>query len=280
MPISHMPPSGIMRRVARLGCSLALERMDGGFLPTSCSVAEMIGLSACVAGALMRRLPVCGLAALLAGEPLQYYLGTEYFRGREYLVRPEVLIPRADTEVLVELVLEKAPQGALVLDLCCGSGIVGIETVLCRKDLSVLGFDLSEAALALSRDNAARLGAERISFERGDVLSPAFPSRARALSPALLAANPPYLTGEEMQALADNVRREPALALDGGEDGLLFYRALLDLSCALGIPLAAEIGWKQRLPLEKLALERGGCICFYPDPSGRDRAFYFLPQSH
>lgn len=218
-------------------------------------------------------------ALLLEGEPLQYYLGTEFFRGREYLVRPEVLIPRADTEVLVELVLEKAPQGGTVLDLCCGSGIVGIEAVLCRGDLYGVGIDLSDAALSLSRDNAEKLGAERISFERGDVLSPDFLARARTLSPTLLAANPPYLTKAEMAALEANVRREPPLALDGGEDGLVFYRALLDLSCALSVPLAAEIGWEQREAVERLVTERGGKADFYRDPSGRDRAFYFLPKT-
>ncbi|MBQ4037508.1 MAG: peptide chain release factor N(5)-glutamine methyltransferase [Clostridia bacterium] len=218
-------------------------------------------------------------ALLLKGEPLQYYLGTEFFHGREYLVRPEVLIPRADTEVLVELVLEKAPRGALVLDLCCGSGIVGLETVLCREDLRAVGVDLSDAALSLSRDNAEKHGATRISFEKGDVLSPAFLARARALSPVLLAANPPYLTKAEMAVLEDNVRREPPLALDGGEDGLVFYRALLDLSCALSVPLAAEIGWKQREKVGRLVAERGGKAVFYRDTSGRDRAFYYLPKT-
>ena len=113
--------------------------------------------------------------------------------------------------------------------------------------------------------------------ERLDVLSPAAADTVRLRRPALILANPPYLTGEEMKRLPDNVRREPALALFGGEDGLTFYRAFADLCRETGVPILAEIGWKQGKDVLSILGERGLSGEIYPDEEGRDRVLFIRP---
>lgn len=160
------------------------------------------------------------VARRLRGEPLQYILGEWEFMGLPFFVGPEALIPRQDTETLCEtaLVWLKTRPGAAVLDLCCGSGCIGVS-------LSKLGgakvalADISPQALALARRNAARNGVEGVFYE----------SDLFAEAPGvydLIACNPPYLTAAEMASCQRELTFEPSLALYGGEDGLDFYRRL------------------------------------------------------
>ena len=217
-------------------------------------------------------------AALLAGEPLQYYLGTAPFCDLLLETAPGVLIPRPETAVLVEKAVEIVPENALIFDFCCGSGCVGAAVLSARKDLFAVLFDLSPEALALSRRNLERLSlSRRGAVERLDVLSPAAADTVRLRRPALILANPPYLTGEEMKRLPDNVRREPALALFGGEDGLTFYRAFADLCRETGVPILAEIGWEQGKDVLSILGERGLSGEIYPDEEGRDRVLFIRP---
>ena len=214
------------------------------------------------------------LTRLLAGEPIQYYLGSEFFCGEEFLVRPGVLIPRPETEKLVALGKAVAPRDDVVFDFCCGSGCVGIALLLSRPDLRCVSFDLSDAAIALTAENARRFALEdRLTPVKADLLGDAAEEWIARKKPALILANPPYLSAPEMTALPANVAREPALALAGGEDGLLFYRRFLPLAAKYRVPLACEIGSGQKEKLEKLLEEARLTAAFYRDDAGLWRGF-------
>lgn len=185
-----------------------------------------------------------GVRRLLNDEPLAYILGEWEFYGLKLFVSPDVLIPRDDTCAVAELAinrtlfLEKDPR---ILDLCCGSGCIGLAVASRVKDARVTLADISKEALAVAKKNIAqnKLGG-RMSIFQVD---------ARQKAPNFLGkfdmivSNPPYITGEEMKQLPRSVDAfEPHLALYGGEDGLDFYRAIL----ANFTP----------------ALKPGGCVCF------------------
>ncbi len=207
--------------------------------------------------------------ALLDGAPLQYYLGTQFFDGEEYLCREKVLIPRRDSEVLVRVGESFVPRNAKVFDFCCGSGCIGIALLRRRADLACHSFDLSPEALALTADNAAKLAVrDRLSVTGLDVLSPAAEEALLRERPALVLSNPPYIPTGEIAALPANVRREPKLALDGGADGLAFYRRFLLLCKKTGVPFAVEIGKDQEKEIFLFA-EKAELSCkAFPDESG------------
>lgn len=157
--------------------------------------------------------------------PLQYIIGSQEFMGLDFRVNSHVLIPRQDTETLVELVLkeQKDPQKR-VLDLCTGSGCIAISLAAHGKYEDVTATDLSEEALKTARNNGERLlEGRRIRFFQGDLF--------QALTPGdtydILTVNPPYIPTGIMKGLQPEVRDyEPLMALDGNEDGLYFYRRI------------------------------------------------------
>lgn len=161
------------------------------------------------------------------GEPTYYLTGRRLFHGRPFHVDPRVLIPRPETEHLVDAALshlDRLDAGAAtcVLDLCTGSGCVGLSILAERPAAQLCATDLSPAALDVARQNARALGLEaRAEFLQGDLFAPVAGRRFD-----LIAANPPYVPRAEIARLAPEVGREPALALDGGEDGLDLLRAI------------------------------------------------------
>ncbi len=215
------------------------------------------------------------LERLLNGYPLQYYVGTEWFCGYEFAVAPKVLIPRPETELLVEKAALLAEKGSIVFDFCCGSGCIGLSLLLRREDLRCRMYDLSDAALCLSRINCEgfRLSS-RCEIEKMDVFSSRALEEIRKYSPALMVSNPPYLTESEMKEIPENVQKEPAMALFGGKDGLDFYRALILLCAQTGVDLLCEIGCNQRKEIVNLLNEYGLAYDFYQDFAGYDRVFY------
>lgn len=156
----------------------------------------------------------------LSGEPLQYILGEWEFMGLPFEVGPGALIPRQDTETLCEAALTwlKTRPGASVLDLCCGTGCIGVS--LAKLGGAKAAFaDISRSALALARRNARKNGVDGAFYE-SDLLA-AVPGAYD-----LIACNPPYLSAEEMEHCQKELTFEPTLALFGGADGLDFYRRL------------------------------------------------------
>lgn len=161
-----------------------------------------------------------------AREPLQHILGVAHFYGLTVRVTPDTLIPRPETERLVELGLTAlvAVPAPKVLDVGTGSGAVALAVKAERPDASVWGTDLSEAALKVAAANAARLGLD-VTFSRSDLLS-APDVQAFARSADLLVANPPYLPAADAAQLSPEVRRDPPGALFSGADGLGHFRKL------------------------------------------------------
>src|SRR6266545_660288 len=149
------------------------------------------------------------------GEPTAYLTGVKDFYGRPFAVDRRALIPRPETEMLVEAALAALPEGGAALDLCTGSGCVGVTLALERPSARVVAGDVSPDALALARENAERLGA-RLELVQGDLYAP-LPPEPRF---DVVAANPPYVPSRELPGLARELAREPMLALDGGADGL------------------------------------------------------------
>jgi release factor glutamine methyltransferase len=211
-----------------------------------------------------------------AGEPVAYLLGVREFYGRSFRVDKRVLIPRPDTETLVEVALERTKTislSARVLDLCTGSGCVAITISRERPTMTVIGADISPGALTLARENATRLGAVTLGLAHSDLFQAFDPARSRF---DLITANPPYIADAEIPTLAVDIHKfEPRLALSGGEDGLDLVRRILVEAppfLAPGGVLAMEIGAGQSPEVIRLFAEAGfGDITARRDYGGHER---------
>lgn len=198
----------------------------------------------------------------LRGEPMPYILGQWDFYGMTLTVTPDVLIPRDDTVVVTELAIKKAmylEQNPRILDLCTGSGCIGLAIARRVKDARVTLGDVSAAALRVARRNVSQLKLTgRVNCVAMDALKPA---QEFLGTYDLIVSNPPYVTTQEMETLDPSVRDfEPHLALDGGADGLDFYRAIIkNYSSALAPRgyLCFEFGMGQENAVCSL-LMRGG----------------------
>jgi release factor glutamine methyltransferase len=171
-----------------------------------------------------------GVQRLLNQEPLAYVLGEWEFYGLDLYVDHNVLIPRDDTCAVAALAIKQAlflNQDPRVLDLCCGSGCIGLAIASRVKDARVTLADISRDALAVAKKNIVRHKMSgRVSCVSADALKPAHPFLGKF---DLIVSNPPYITGEEMQQLPRSVDAfEPHLALYGGDDGLDFYRSIAE----------------------------------------------------
>lgn len=184
----------------------------------------------------------------LAGEPLQYLLGVWEFLGMSFFVGPGVLIPRPETELLAETALsiaESLPSPAL-LDLCSGSGCLAIALGSRRPDARVWGVELSPEAMGYFQRNLERSGVGNVTAVLGDIFN--LPEEISAQRYQVITVNPPYIRRGALPYLQEEVRWEPVMALDGGEDGLDFYRYLPGMCGSLLSPggaLLLEIGEEQ-----------------------------------
>ncbi len=204
----------------------------------------------------------------LSGEPLQYIRGRCEFYAREFLVDPRVLIPRPETEVLVEFALSLAKPGARVIDVGTGSGAIGTTIALERPDLEVFATDYSLVAVIAARENAMRLGA-KVKFAQADLLQP-----VHTLFDVIV-SNPPYIPDEYVPGLQREVQgHEPHVALKGGPGGLVLIRRLVGEARELlepGGTLIFEIGWDQGGRIERLGEEIGWPAEVRPDLAGMPR---------
>ena len=199
-------------------------------------------------------------------EPLQYIEGETDFCGHVFSVTHDVLIPRPETEMLVAHAVHSAPNAACVLDVCCGSGCIGLSVKFARPDLQVVLSDISPEALAVARRNAARLSCD-VTLTQGDLLTPFAAGHF-----ALILANPPYIPSGECDHLQSEVMQEPRLALDGGADGLQVYRRLVQSAVTVLTPggeLVLELGDGEADSVSALAREAGfRNISVFPDFQG------------
>jgi len=217
------------------------------------------------------------MARRLAGEPVAYILGEWEFYGLTLDICRDVLIPRPDTETLVERGLafcRKHAGPVRVLDLCAGSGCIGLALAANRTDSWVVLADWSEEALQVCRRNIRRTGLSmQASVARVNALESA-PALLQDFD--LILSNPPYIPTEDIRTLDGSVRDyEPHMALDGGEDGLDFYRAIAEkwkVALRSGGRLVFEIGWDQAPAVEAILAANGYTnIESFQDPAGHWR---------
>lgn len=161
-----------------------------------------------------------------SGRPLQYIIGKWSFLDYEFFVEEGVLIPRADTECLVEKAAEMIKKNDLktVYDICSGTGCIGISLAKMFDELQVVLFEKSDEALKCLEKNVSLNGVDNVKIVRGDIFDGA--QKYALNSCDMIVSNPPYIRSGEIDSLQREVRFEPRMALDGGEDGLAFYRAL------------------------------------------------------
>ncbi len=165
----------------------------------------------------------------LSGEPIQYILGSWDFMDFTFKVGEGVLIPRPETEILVEYILEKIKDinEPVIYDLCSGSGCIGLSIAMLHKGAKVFLVEKSDKALAYLKANNKNLcnDSHKTTVIQGDILAiDDFDYLPKA---DVIVSNPPYIRSDEIPTLQSEVLREPVMALDGGEDGLIFYRALI-----------------------------------------------------
>jgi len=284
--IADATPASRMARdlVAWAEASLR-ESSDSARLDAELLLADSAGINRALLLARPERPLTDAQAARLAasvrrrrsGEPLAYIVGTREFYSLALEVDPAVLVPRPETELLVELALDSLPGKGRVLDLGTGSGAIALALKSQQPALEVWGVDRSAAALAVAGRNAARLGLDvhwlqsnwfgRLTDERFD----------------LIVSNPPYVASAD-PALTTALAHEPRLALDGGVDGLDAYRAILGAASshlAAGGLLMVEHGADQRAALTALAAAAGfACQAVRDDLAGRARVAVFGRSAH
>lgn len=202
--------------------------------------------------------------------PLQHIIGTQEFMGFEFMVNEHVLIPRQDTEILTEEALKRLKPGDTVLDMCTGSGCIIISLAKNVKLSKTVGVDVSSEALVVAKANAVKNEAD-VSFIKSNLFE-----KINKEQYDMIVSNPPYIESGVIEGLMPEVREhEPRLALDGGEDGLIFYRSIIDEAGEYLKPggwLIFEIGYNQRDAVCKLFDEAGyediSAVC---DLAGLDR---------
>lgn len=193
------------------------------------------------------------------GRPVQYIIGEQEFMGISFKVNQDVLIPRQDTETLVEEVIreiksrmqhKKVPVGEYqILDLCCGSGAIGISLCKYLTNVKVTASDISDKAIAIAKENAENAGVSKsMKFVESDIFS-SLKKGPDAMKFHIIVSNPPYIESDVIPTLQKEIRKyEPMIALDGGENGLDYYQRIIAGSPALLKPngmLFLEIGHNQ-----------------------------------
>ncbi len=207
--------------------------------------------------------------------PLQYIIGQWYFYDEVYRVDENCLIPRADTELLVDYAIKNLPKNARFLDLCTGSGCIAVSTLAHRPDCEAIAVDIFPKTLALAKKNAEMNGVSpRFTPVLCDILGEVSPEIRQSAPFGAILSNPPYIRSAVVDTLEPELFFEPREALDGGGDGLVFYRAILEKYLPLlkenGIVLF-EIGYDQSEDMEALAREHSLIFDIQKDMSGNPR---------
>ena len=208
---------------------------------------------------------------LKLGHPLQHITHKQFFRNCELYVDENVLIPRPDTEVLVEEVvkLARTVDASSILDLCTGSGAIGIALSK-ETNAEIVATDISKKALEIAEKNS-KLNKAEVKFIQGNL----FENIPKENKFDIIVSNPPYIETKTIETLSEEVKKEPKLALDGGIDGLYFYREIAKQAISflkINGYLALEIGYNQKTLVTKILLENNFMeISTIKDFSGNDR---------
>ena len=196
---------------------------------------------------------VKNIKRLILGEPLQYITGLQEFMKINFVVTKDVLIPQPDTEILVEEVIKIAKQleNPIILDLCTGSGAIAVSLAKYVPNVKVLATDISKKSLEIARHNAKLNGViNNIDFIESNLFE-----KIKNIKFDIIVSNPPYIPSNDIKTLPTDVRQEPILALDGGKDGLEFYRKIFSRGYEFlnrqGY-LCVEIGYNQKEDVKKI----------------------------
>ena len=208
----------------------------------------------------------------ISGEPLQYIIGEWEFYGLSFDVSENCLCPRGDTELLVDLAIKLLPENAEFLELCTGSGCIPVSVCKNRPDVKGSATDLFPKTLEIAKRNAEKNGvSDKIDFVLTDLFDV---DKWKGYSFDAILSNPPYIPTKDIESLSKEVKREPLAALDGGEDGLDFYRVIVGQYgkyLKKNGMMILEIGFDQGEALKALA-ENAGYECeIYKDFGGNDR---------
>jgi len=204
-----------------------------------------------------------------AHTPLQHITGVQNFMGLDFNVSPDVLVPRPDTEILVEEVLKDLHDGMRILDMCTGSGCILLSLLKYSNDCEGTGVDISPKALEIARINAEKLGI-RATFLESDLFNKVEGKFD------ILVSNPPYIRTCEIEELMPEVKEhDPFIALNGHENGIYFYERILDDASEFinrGALVAFEIGADQGKSVSKLMIDKGySAVEVIKDYGGNDR---------
>lgn len=203
--------------------------------------------------------------------PLAYIVGEQAFYGEMYKVTPDTLIPRPDTEHVVEHVIKRIPIGGRLLDLCTGSGCIGISSLCHSKDTVALMVDISQGAVGVARENAIKNGvSDRCEVICSDIKE----LELQRKSFDIIASNPPYVKSKVVPTLEKECSFEPYVAFDGGDDGMDFYKLILDRFAGClkdGGCFVFEIGYDQRDDIIKVCSDRGFSCEVFKDYGKNDR---------
>ena len=196
---------------------------------------------------------VKNIKRLIAGEPLQYITGVQEFMKMNFVVTKDVLIPQPDTEILVEEVIKIANkmQNPYILDLCTGSGAIAVSLAKNIPNVKIVATDISKKALEIAKYNAKLNGVlNNIDFIESNLFE-----KLKNIKFDIIVSNPPYIATSEIKTLPKDVRQEPIIALDGGKDGLRFYREIYEKGYEYlnrhGF-LCVEIGYNQKEAVKKI----------------------------
>ncbi len=207
-------------------------------------------------------------------EPLQYIIGMWEFYKYSFKLGEGVLIPRPETEILVDFAVDKINKNGykVIFDLCCGSGCIGLSIAKMCPGVKVYSLDISDIALSYTRQNKELLIADNVTVVKADILDgTSFIGLPR---PDMIISNPPYIRSDEISSLQKEVQFEPTLALDGGEDGLIFYRALSEIWYPLinrGGYICMECGEDQAKDIMSLFADKAEKGKIIKDTQGLDR---------
>ena len=207
-------------------------------------------------------------------EPLQYILGMWDFYKYSFKVGEGVLIPRPETEILVDFAVDEIRKNdyKIVFDLCCGSGCIGLSIAKMYPEIKVFCIDISDKALEYTRKNKELLSCDNVTVVKADILDGS--SFIGLPRPDIIISNPPYICSSEIPLLQKEVGFEPVLALDGGEDGLVFYHALSEIWYPLvnrNGYLAMECGEEQANSILSLFLNKADKGRIIKDAAGHNR---------